>query len=170
MRTGSVEPSRMGKKKRSPKRKHDKMNSQHASIHPQITRQSSECIKNGNTSSAPVSMGTPVSGSSSSLSTVTATTTTSPTNASVTNETSVEENRIESDRKIKDLNNETDLSESVQLSGGVNETAPDEIIATTPAALPMEKTVIDINNSFQVFICFSKVFDKFRNFISVHFD
>ncbi|GAB1600980.1 Golgi-specific brefeldin A-resistance guanine nucleotide exchange factor 1-like [Argonauta hians] len=192
MRTGSVEPSRMGKKKRSPKRKHDKTNSQHASMHSQThSRQANGCTRTGATSSAPGVLGT-VSAPSSPPAAAATTTTSTPTssiptttpppttttettttaattttttntnsttttpNMAMTEEGSVEGNTAVSDEEeegiLKDEECHSDMTSGQCISPG--------IIATTPAALPQEKTVIDINNSFQPDSEFEEASDK----------
>lgn len=167
MRAGGVEPSRMGKKKRSPKRRHER-----SSATPPSSQHSQNKQPNDKTSATMTTTATPnTAAAATSLQTAASTISTTVTGTVVpmgaasvaaagteapvvltASAAGAASNEVEesSENKERAMSSGGEPSESALLSTDVScETMVEEIIATTPAALPQEKTVIDINNSFQ---------------------
>lgn len=168
MRAGGVEPSRMGKKKRSPKRRHERSSATPPSSQHSQNKQPNDKISatmtttaTPNTAAAATSLQTAASTISTTVTgtvvpmgavSVAAAGTEAPVvlTASAVGAASNEAEES-SENKERPMSSGGEPSESALLSTDVScETMAEEIIATTPAALPQEKTVIDINNSFQV--------------------
>lgn len=169
MRAGGVEPSRMGKKKRSPKRRYERSSgtppaSQHSQNKQQINERTSTTTATSAAAAATTAAAPVQTAAASTVSPSTTEMVVQPTAESVaaagtevpvaaaTSAAGAVSDEVEAsnENKEREINNTNEPCESVPFSTDTSyEAISEEIIATTPAALPMEKTVIDINNSFQ---------------------